>query len=407
MDPRLNKVRHPTYNLNERPFLVIWEVTRACDLACKHCRAEAMPVPDPRQLTTADSLKLIDQVASFGPPPPLFVLTGGDPMKRADLMDLISYASSQGVPVAFSPSVTPLLTPDSIARLKEAGAKALSLSLDGAEASVHDGFRGVAGTFDRTMKIWQAARECELKVQINSTVTRLNLSDLPAMAHAVKELGALTWSVFFLVPVGRGVNLGQLSPDECEDVMNFLYDVGTVVPTKTTEGHHFKRVFVERTILDRRGDSPEKILHLGPTYRALRTALEPWPQIRPGARRTPMDVNAAKGFVFISHIGAVCPSGFFPVAVDNVRMKPLPEIYRESALFRRLRDPARLLGRCGRCEFQAVCAGSRSRAFGVTGNGLEEDPLCGYQPGSFPYQRDVAEMIEAAARPAPFETAHA
>lgn len=404
MESRLNKIRHPTYDLGERPFIVIWEVTRACDLACAHCRAAAMPWPDPRELSTEDSIKFIDQVASFGRPHPLFVLTGGDPMKRSDLMELVSYATERGLPVAFSPSVTPLLTPEAIVRLKAAGLKAVSLSLDGATAAAHDSFRGFSGTFERTMKIWEAARDCELKVQINTTVTRRNLSDLPAMAHAVKSRGALTWSVFFLVPVGRGINLAQLSPAECEDVMNFLYDVGTVVPVKTTEGHHFKRVFIQRTILDRHGDAPEEILHLGPTYRALRAALEPWPQIRPGARRTPMDVNAGKGFVFVSHTGAVCPSGFFPVPVDNIRIRPLPEIYRDNALFRRLRDPSMLLGRCGRCEFQPVCAGSRSRAYGVTGNGLEEDPLCAYEPGTFPYPQEVAELVESA-RPAAFESA--
>jgi len=397
MDSRSKKIRHPTYDIGTRPFIVIWEVTRACDLACAHCRAAAMQRPDPAELSTAEALKLIDQVAAFGPPSPLFVLTGGDPLKRADLTDLVSYAAQRHLPVAFSPSVTPLLTPESIRRLRDAGLKAMSLSVDGACPEVHDSFRGFSGTFDRTMKIWETARNCDLKVQINTTVTRLNLSDLPGIAHAVKRLGALTWSVFFLVQLGRGTNLAQLTPAECEDVMHFLYDVGTVVPVKTTEGHHFKRVFTQRSILDRHGLSPDEFLTLGPTYRALRAALEPWPQGNSGGRRAPMDVNAGKGFVFISHTGDVAPSGFYPVAAGNIRSQALGELYRDSDLFRQLRDPARLGGRCGRCEYNSVCGGSRSRAFNVTGNGLEEDPLCAYQPGSFPFPQEASAMIASTA----------
>jgi radical SAM protein len=397
MDLRPKKIRHPTYDVGTRPFIVIWEVTRACDLACAHCRAEAMPRPDPAELNTAEAHRLIDQVAAFGPPSPLFVLTGGDPLKRADLIDLVSYAAERHLPVAFSPSVTPLLTPESIKRLREAGLKAMSLSLDGAGPEVHDSFRGFTGTFDRTMKIWETARNCDLKVQINTTVTRLNLADLPGIAHAVKRMGALTWSVFFLVQVGRGSKLAQLTAAECEDVMNFLYDVGTVVPVKTTEGHHFKRVFTQRTILDRHEVAPDEILGLGPTYRALRAALEPWPHVNSGGRRAPMDVNAGKGFVFISHTGAVAPSGFYPLAAGNIRSQTLGELYRDSALFRQLRDPAQLEGRCGRCEYNSICGGSRSRAFNVTGSGLAEDPLCAYQPGSFPFAQDAAALMASTA----------
>ena len=385
--------------MGRRPFIVIWEMTRACDLACQHCRAEARPQTNPLELNTREARSLIDEIASFGAPPPLFVMTGGDPMKRPDLTELVAYAASLHLPVAFSPSATPLLTRGVIGELKAAGLKALSLSVDGSCPEIHDAFRGIDGVFERTMASWETARELGLKVQINTTVSRLNLFDLPRMAHIVHERGAVVWSGFMLVPVGRGAALEQLSADECEDVMNFLYDVGNAIPTKTTEGHHFRRVILERTILERRGIAPESAIRLGPTYLTLRAALEPWPS-QGRERRSPMDVNAGRGFVFVSHVGTVHPSGFMPISAGNVRLQTLTEIYRQSPLFNDLRDTARLSGRCGICEFAAVCGGSRSRAFATSRDPLGDDPLCAYMPGTFPYQADIAPLLEASGREA-------
>jgi AdoMet-dependent heme synthase len=385
-------IRHPAIDIDRRPFIVIWEVTQACDLACAHCRAQAVPLRHPDELTTDEGRTLIDHIAALGSPPPLFVLTGGDPMKRPDLMDLVAHAIRRRLPVALAPSATPLLTPSAIVALRASGVVALSLSVDGASPEVHDAFRGVPGVFDRTLAAWDAARGCGLKVQINTTVTRSTLPDLPGIARLVRARGAMTWSVFFLVPVGRGKILPQLSPQECEDVLHFLYDVGAALPVKATEGHHFKRIVLQRTALERRGIPSEDILATGPTYRSLRSALGSWPAAT-SARRSPMDVNAARGFVFISHTGTVHPSGFLPMAAGDVRSRPLGEIYRESPLFRALRDPAKLRGRCGRCEFARVCGGSRSRAFAVSGDPLAEDPLCAYVPGSFPFAQDLAVLL--------------
>ena len=379
--------------MGQRPFIVIWEMTRACDLACKHCRAEARPLRDPLELNTREARSLIDEVASFGAPPPLFVMTGGDPMKRPDLTELVAYAAARHLPVAFSPSATPLLTRGAITELKAAGLKVLSLSVDGSCPEIHDAFRGIDGVFERTMAAWETAREFGIKVQINTTVSRLNLFDLPRMAHMVRARGAMVWSGFMLVPVGRGAALEQLSADDCEDVMNFLYDVGNAIPTKTTEGHHFRRVVLERTILERRGIAPESALRLGPTYRMLRAALEPWPS-QGQARRSPMDINAGRGFVFVSHVGTVHPSGFMPIPAGNVRVQTLTEIYRQSPLFNDLRDTARLTGRCGVCEFAVVCGGSRSRAFASSGDALGDDPLCAYTLGTFSYQADIAPLLK-------------
>ncbi len=391
-DGRPAVIRHPAFDVEQRPFIVIWEVTQACDLACVHCRARAVPLRHPEELTLEEGRALIDQIAALGSPPPLFVLTGGDPMARPDLMELIASAVRRHLPVALAPSATPLLSPPAIAALRAAGVVAFSLSLDGASPAVHDAFRGIAGVFERTLTAWDAAKACGLKVQINTTVTRSNLRDLPEIARLVSARGAMTWSVFFLVPVGRGAVLPQISPEECEDVMHFLYDLGTVLPVKTTEGHHFKRVVLERTALERRGIPPEHVLAFGPTYRALRAALGSRPEAV-GGRRTPMDVNAARGFVFISHTGRVHPSGFLPMAAGSVRARSLAEIYRESPLFRALRDPTKLRGRCGRCEFAAVCGGSRSRALAASGDPLDEDPLCAYVPGTFPLTEAITEGL--------------
>ncbi|MEV0830415.1 TIGR04053 family radical SAM/SPASM domain-containing protein [Nonomuraea rubra] len=374
------------------PFIVIWEATRACPLACLHCRAEAVPGRHPRELTTEEAYRLMEQVAAFGSPAPLFVITGGDPFERPDLFDLIRYGRARGLAPAVSPSATPALTPANLARLHEAGAAAISLSLDGAAAPVHDAFRGYDGVFTRTLDAWRAAREAGLKVQINTTVTRHNLTDLPGIARLVRDEGALLWSVFFLVPTGRGRALPELSPAQVEDVLHVLYDLGTTIPVKTTEAHHFRRIAVQRRILAERGlDHADT---LGPLYRDLRRRCEEDGLIEEQrTRRPPIDVNAGRGFVFVSHTGTVHPSGFLPVGAGSVRERSLIDIYRSAPLFAALRDPDRLGGRCGACEFRTICGGSRSRAYACTGDVFAEEPWCAYQPGSFPYQDDLARQM--------------
>lgn len=389
-------VRHQRHDPALRPFIVIWESTRACPLACRHCRAEARPDRDPGELTTAEARELMRQVAAFGTPAPLFVITGGDPFSRPDLFELVRAGADLGLAVAVSPSGTPALTPANLRRLQQEGARALSLSLDGATAETHDGFRGVAGVYDWTMRAWEEAREMGMKVQVNTTVTRHDVEELPDIARLVHDRGAMTWSAFFLVPTGRGRALEQLTPAEVEDILNVLYDLGAVVPVKTTELHHFRRVALQRRVLAERGADHVAVLGLGDLYRSLRARAVSLglpldaPERR---RRPPMDVNAGRGFVFVSHTGTVHPSGFLPLPAGDVRTTPLPEIYRDSPLFRALRDPGALGGRCGRCEFAAVCGGSRSRAYGTTGDALAEEPWCGYEPGSFPFADDVAALL--------------
>lgn len=391
-------IRQPAYDLKERPFLVIWETTQACDLACRHCRAEARPEHDPLALSFEEGCALVDQVESFGRPRPLFILTGGDPFKRTDIFDLVSYATEQGLPVAVSPSGTPLLTVANLRRLKEAGARAISLSVDGSAPELHDDFRQVRGSFEWTVNGWRAAQAIGLKLQINTTVTRYNLFDLPELFALVRDLGAMTWSVFFLVPTGRAQSEDNISPEDYEAVMNFLYDASKFIGVKTTEGHHFKRVVLQRGVLDARGLLAEDYLPLNDTYRWLKDGLDavtrgqalPAPADR--IRRTPMHVNSAEGFVFISLQGDVFPSGYLPLSAGNVRQTSLVDIYRQSPLFQALRDKSQLKGRCGHCEFRWVCGGSRSRAYALTGDVLAEEPFCVYEPGTFPFVSDFQEL---------------
>jgi radical SAM protein len=395
----VNLIRQPVYDLNQRPFMIIWETTQACDLACRHCRAEAQPEHDPMALSTEEAKRLLDQVESFGRPRPIFIFTGGDPFKRADLFKLVHYAAEIGLPPAVSPSGTPLLTADNLRRLKEAGAKAISLSIDGSSAGRHDDFRRVPGSFQWTTGGWRAARQMGLKLQINTTVTRYNLHDLPHLFRLVQELGAMTWSLFFLVPTGRGRQEDEISPAEYEAVMHFLYDVSKYISAKTTEGHHYKRVVLQRTILEEKGAALEDYLPLHPVYYELKAGLdqvvsEVGLQSREvGIHRTPMHINAGNGFVFISRRGDVFPSGFLPLSAGNVRERSLVEIYRDAPLFRNLRDTKKYGGRCGLCEFVGVCGGSRSRAYAVTGDPLAEEPFCTYEPGTFPFQKELAERL--------------
>jgi AdoMet-dependent heme synthase len=351
-------------DFNRSPFLVIWEVTRACALACVHCRADAIHRRDPRELTTADAFALIDQVRAFGEKPPLFVLTGGDPMLRPDLPELVRYAAGVGLTVALTPSGTAAATPARLAALKDAGLSRIAVSLDGPTPETHDAFRGVRGSYGWTMRIIDTAIDLGLPLQINSTISRRTLRDFEAMAARVAEFPLTLWALFFLVQTGRGANLEQITDVECERVLNRLYDLSLTSPfgIKTTEAPHFQRVVWQREQARLREGLPSQAV-------ARRRQL-----------RAPRSVSDGNGFVFIDHLGNICPSGFLPAVRGNVATANLADIYRTDELFMRLRDPNALLGKCGRCRFRNICGGSRSRAFAATGAVMASDPLCAYEP---------------------------
>ena len=342
------------------PRRIYWEVTRACDLACQHCRAEAAPERDPAELDEAEGLRLIAALAGFGAPLPHLILTGGDPLKRADLFALIAAARGRGFGVSVAPSATPLLTADVIAQLKAAGVEAVSLSLDGSHAAPHDALRGIDGCFDRTLVAARACAAAGLLFQVNTLVSEETLDDLPAIHRLATDLGAARWSLFFLIAVGRGTMLKPITAEACERLFERLLDLssdgGPIITT--TEAPHFRRVVLERARRAGRG-------------------LAPLPQGNMGHGAGIRDGN---GIMFISHTGEVHPSGFFPLAAGDVRTADPVSLYRDSDLFRTLRRPDLLTGRCGRCEYAETCGGSRARAFAATGDPMAEDPLCLYEP---------------------------
>jgi AdoMet-dependent heme synthase len=357
----------------QRPMLVFWEVTRACQLACQHCRASATASALPGELTNEEGRTLIDQVAGFGRPFPILIFTGGDCLLRPDVFDLVDYATALGIPVAMSPSVTPMLTAESITAMVDRGVKAVSLSLDGATAATHDGIRGIPGHFDDTLPAIRALVAAGLTVQINTTVMRANLDELAAVAQIVADSGAHIWEVFFLVHVGRGEATGAISPDEHEQVCHLLFDAshyGFIV--RTVEAPFFRRVVVQR----RDGALPPT----GAVYERLRDDLHRrlgTPEQRSSAHTAA--TRDGKGIVFVAHDGQVYPAGFLPMGLGSVRDVSLPELYRDNEILRRIRA-ADFGGRCGRCEWAELCGGSRARAYAATGDPLGEDPACIHQP---------------------------
>jgi radical SAM protein len=362
MNPQVNAI-----DFNERPFIAIWEVTQACDLACVHCRASAQQDRHRMELSTSEGKALIDQIAVLNVP--VFVLTGGDPIKRPDLFELIGHASSRGVRVSLTPSATPLLTRDVLVQLKEAGLARLAVSMDGASAETHDAFRGMSGSFARTLDAVRWANEIGLSVQINTTFSRRNIGEIGEIVALMKGLNITLWSVFFLVPTGRGKLIDLLNADEFEQVFAKIYSLSKTASfdIKTTEAQHYRRFLLQRKVAERRiGEQtvlPDKVADA--IGRALR------------------GLNDGKGFVFISHLGEIFPSGFLPVSAGNVCQERLSTIYRESPLFQRLRDTSKLEGKCGACEFKEICGGSRARAYALTGNPHGEEPCCSYVPHGY------------------------
>lgn len=364
-------VRQLRHDVGERPMIAIWEVTRACALVCRHCRADAQTRAHPRQLSTEAGKALLDDIAGYGAPYPIVVLTGGDPFERPDLPELVRHGTSLGLHVALSPSVTPRLTPDVLGELREAGAKAVSISLDGANAATHDTFRGVPGVYDETLTAARWVREAGFRLQVNTTVTRANVLELPEVLQTVLDLEASLWSVFFLVPTGRGSALQALDARETEDVLHWMHDVSDLVAVKATEAPHYRRIAIERA----RGIRPV----LGDLYAELTAATAGVRAGRAGQERRPrppIDVNSGRGFAFIDHLGDVYPSGFLPMRCGNVTEQSFREIYATSPVLRSLREPAGFHGACGTCEFAEVCGGSRSHAYAVTGDVLASDPSC-------------------------------
>lgn len=346
---------------SEAPFLVYWELTRACDLACRHCRAEAISQRGADELTLEEIQGILKGIKGFGRRLPHLVLTGGDPLKRPDFYDILDYADRLELRLSVAPSGTPLLTREVFQIFRATGVESISLSLDGPNREKHDGFRGVPGCFERTIEAAREAREEGLGLQVNTLVTAETEQDLPAIYRLVGSLDPMRWSLFFLIPVGRGHGIRPVSPERGEAIYHWLFELSRQAPfaVATTEAPHFRRVALTR--MKEQGLS--------------------WARIRETPVGRGFGIRDGNGIMFISHTGDVYPSGFLPITAGNVRATPIAEIYRESEVFKRIRQTGNFKGRCGRCEFKEICGGSRARAFAASGDYLDEDPACSYQPG--------------------------
>ena len=347
----------------ERPFTVAWELTRACALACVHCRAEAQPQRHAEELTTEEAFAVVDQIASLKPP--VLVLTGGDPLMRPDLFEIAERAVGHGLRVAVSPTTTKLVTRARLERLRDLGVSMIHVSLDGADAATHDGFRGVPGTYERAMGTLALLHDLQIPTQVGTTLGRHNLHQMEAMASLMGEYGVRMWSVFFLVPTGRATARQMITAPEAEAAWEWLAELSERAPfaVRTTAAPQYRRTMLLRARA-KAGGGPVRLTGAG--Y-----------QIDEAPRgMSTQGVNDGKGFLFIDHRGNICPSGFLQVPAGNVRTESLASVYRDSALFRSLRDPAALTGRCGRCSFTDLCGGSRARAYASSGSYLGDDPLC-------------------------------
>lgn len=361
---------------DQRPMLVFWETTKACALSCRHCRATAVPDALPGELTTKEARLLLEQVAAFGRPSPILVMTGGDCLARPDLPDLTAYARDLGLIVALSPSVTPRLRPDTMRAYKELGVRSVSISLDGASPAVHDRIRGIPGHHELTMSAIRWLADMGFKVQVNTTVMRQNAHELADVAALLAESGVVIWEVFFLVGVGRGARLSALSAAENEDVCNFLYDASRHrLLVRTVEAPFFRRVLTARRADEE--SQPEPLTELGRQLSArLRHLLGP-AQGRSLAQAA--GTRDGMGVVFVGHDGAVLPSGFLPMPLGNVKETELAVIYRRHPLLRAIRR-AEFHGRCGSCAHRQLCGGSRARAYAHLLDPLGEDPGCVHRP---------------------------
>lgn len=360
--------------------VVAWEVTRACNLACQHCRAEAVRERDPSELDEREARSLLEDVASFSRP--TFILTGGEPLLRPDLLEIAAYGFRLGLRMVLSSNGT-TLTPGAVRALKQVGIRAVSVSLDGARPSSHDAFRGEPGTFAAALEALRWLREEGLPFQINTTVTRRNLEELPGLLRLAEEQGAVTWDVFLLVPTGRAQAEDGMGGWQYEEVLGWLLESSrrAAVRVKVTCGPMYARLWrQEQARSQDKARGQGRSQGRGQGKAGSQPGRPGGPAGEDGIQRPPQGCMAGDGFCFISRTGQVFPCGYFPVAAGSIREQPLSVIYREATLFAELRDPDRLRGRCGRCEYRKVCRGCRARALALQGDYLAEDPYCGYQP---------------------------
>lgn len=340
--------------------LVAWEITDACNLACKHCRAEANLVPSKEQLTTEEGKKLLNSISQVAKP--IIIFTGGEPLLREDLFELISHANSLRLKPVLAPNGT-LLNDAIVKKIKACGVQRVSLSIDGPDATSHNLFRGVEGAFEKTVEATKLLKKENIPFQINTTVTKSNIDKFKAIFTLVKELGAVAWHIFLLVPTGRAKNIKDqiITAKEYEDILNWFYDFrkqAKNIHFKATCAPHYYRILRQRAKEEGIKVTPENF----------------------GLDAHTRGCLGGIGFCFVSHKGIVQPCGYLPIECSNVREQDFKSIWYESEIFQQLRDPNCYKGKCGKCHYIKVCGGCRARAFTMLGDYLEEEPLCSYTP---------------------------
>jgi radical SAM protein len=363
----------PQIDYDKKPILIFWETTKACDLACKHCRASALTEGLPDEMNISESLEFVGQIEEFGRPYPVLILTGGDIMKKKGLLEILKKSQEIGIPTSMSPSATGLLNDGAFEMMRKYGVRSLSLSLDGSNAATHDWLRGFPGIYDRTLQLIDRIISEGFTLQINTAIFKRNVKELPELLKLLLEKKVKTWEVFALIKTGRGIDREDLEASEYEDVMNFLEFASRYgITVRTVEAPFFRRVLIERENGDYSGgalfnDLVERTRHL---------LGDPTGRVKGHTSYT----RDGKGIIFVAHNGDVNPSGFLPLSLGNVKDEGIVSIYRNNEILRKIRDPSNFGGRCGVCEYGDICGGSRARAFSYFNDLFQEDPKCIYIP---------------------------
>ncbi len=358
----MNNSPHP-HSKEQDPFasprLIAWEITRNCNLACVHCRASATNGPYEGEMDTKAALQLVDQIAAVGNP--IVILTGGEPLLRPDIFDIARYGTDKGLRMVMAPNGT-LITENMARKMADAGIKRISISLDGATAEQHDRFRGVEGAFAGAIRGIENAKAAGIEFQVNTTITKTNLKEIPRIMQLAESLGAVAHHIFLLVPTGRGKYIvdQEIDAEEYEKTLNWFYDQRekTSLQLKATCAPHYYRILRQRAKME--GKTVTFQSH--------------------GLDAVTRGCLAGTGFCFISHTGVVQTCGFLHLKCGDVKEASFEDIWKNSEIFNSLRKFDQLKGKCGLCEYNRVCGGCRARAFEATGNYLAEEPLCSYQP---------------------------
>jgi len=343
--------------MTNAPRLIAWELTAGCNLNCVHCRGASTSSVPAGELTTDEAKHFIDEVVGLGKP--ILILSGGEPLTRPDVFEIARYGTDAGLRVVLATNGT-LLTPEIVEKLRAAGVQRLSISIDGATAKTHDNFRGMPGAFERTLAGIEVLRKADFPFQINTTVSKHNLEEIHKTFELAKELGAVAYHVFFLVPTGRGEESDEVSPEDYERILHWFYEMQkeSKIQLKATCAPHYFRIMRQQA-------KKEGIEISVKTH---------------GYEAMTKGCLGGTGFCFVSSVGNVFPCGYLPVLAGNIREQPFSEIWENAEVFKKLRNPDELKGKCGICEYKKVCAGCRARAYAATGDYLEEEPYCIYRP---------------------------